>query len=80
MCQLDDERVKSGGKTETVGNTTFLGQIASFMDNLQLTYTEVFEVIPYRNMVMMQRDKLRTVTGEKVNKISGKELAKKRRK
>ena len=50
------------------------------MDNLQLTYTEVFEVIPYRNMVMMQRDKLRTVTGEKVNKISGKELAKKRRK
>lgn len=81
MCQLDEERVDAGSKSETVGNKTFFGQIASLMDALHLSYTDVFEVIPYRNLLMMQRDKLHAVYGgEKVKKISGKELANRRKK
>lgn len=80
MCQLDEERVDAGSKTEIVGNTTFFGQIAHLIDTLHLSYTEVFEVIPYRNLLMMQRDKLHTVSGQKVNRISGKELANRRKK
>lgn len=81
MCQLDEERVDAGSKTETVGNTTFLGQIASLADTLHLSYIEVFEVIPYRNLLMMQRDKLHAVYGgHKVKRISGKDLANRRKK
>lgn len=80
MCQLDEERVNAGSKTETVGNTTFFGQIAHFIDTLHLSYTEVFDVIPYRNLLMMQRDKLHEVSGgQKVKRISGKELANRRK-
>ena len=63
MCQLDEERVDAGSKTETVGNATFFGQIAHLIDTLHLSYTEVFEVIPYRNLLMMQRDKLLLAIG-----------------
>lgn len=81
MCQLDEERVDAGSNTETVGNTTFLGQIASLVDTLHLSYIEVFEVIPYRNLLMMQRDKLHAVYGgHKVKRISGKDLANRRKK
>lgn len=81
MCQLDEERVDAGNKTETVGNATFFGQIAHLVDTLHLSYTEVFEVIPYRNLLMMQRDKLHAIySGQKVKKISGKELANRRKK
>lgn len=81
MCQLDEERGDAGSKTETVGNTTFFGQIAHFIDTLHLTYVEVFEVIPYRNLLMMQRDKLHAVYGsQKVERISGKELVNRRKK
>ena len=80
MCRLDEERVDAGSKTETVGNTTFFGQIAHLIDTLHLGYTEVFEIIPYRNLLMMQRDKLHSVSGQKVNRISGKELANRRKK
>ena len=56
-------------------------QIAHLIDTLHLSYTEVFEIIPYRNLLMMQRDKLRAVYGgQKVNRISGKELANRRKK
>lgn len=80
MCQLDEERVDAGSNTETVGNTTFFGQIAHLIDTLKLSYMEVYEVIPYRNLLMMQRDKLHAVNGKKVQRISGKELAKRRKK
>ena len=40
------------------------------MENLHLTYREVVYEIPYRNLVLMQRDKLHTVTGIKVNKVA----------
>jgi len=62
-----------------VGNSTLLGQIATFMDGLHLSYTEVFEVIPYRNLLMMQKDKLHVAYGTVVRKGSGKEMAERRK-
>ncbi|MBP3245547.1 MAG: hypothetical protein J6M59_10670 [Bacteroidaceae bacterium] len=57
------------------------GQIATFMESLHLTYEDVFERIPYRNLVLMSRDKLHVVFGKKkeVRKVSGKEMAQRRR-
>lgn len=62
-----------------IGNDCLFGQIATFMENLHLSYTEVFEVIPYRNLCLMSKDKLRLCTGKKVNKVSGKEMMQRRR-
>lgn len=50
------------------------GQIASFMDSLHLSYKEVFELIPYRNLVMMQSDKQREATGDIIRRKSSDEL------
>ena len=50
------------------------------MDSLHLTYDEVVNKIPYRNLIIMQRDKQHEVFGDVVKKISGKELAKRRKK
>lgn len=50
-----------------------LGQIASFMENLHLSYDEVMYKIPYRNMVIMQKDKLHTVPGEIMEEVSEEE-------
>ena len=47
-----------------MGNETLLGQIATFMENLHLTYDEVLDKIPYRNMLMMARDKQHVAYGE----------------
>ena len=52
-----------------------LGQIASFMENLHLTYTEVVDVIPYRNLVIMQMDKLHVVYGDKIEEVSARSLS-----
>ena len=48
------------------------------MDSLHLSYKEVFELIPYRNLVMMQADKQREATGDIVRKISGSEMFERR--
>ena len=53
-----------------------MGQIASFMENLHLTYKEVLEIIPYRNLVIMQKDKLRTATGDVMHEVSDDEYFK----
>lgn len=47
-----------------------MGQIASFMENLHLTYKEVTEVIPYRNLLIMQKDKAHIATGEVLHEVS----------
>lgn len=52
-----------------------LGQIASFMDALHLNYKEVFEEIPYRNLLMMQKDKLHESFGDVIKKTSSSEIA-----
>ncbi len=36
------------------------------MENLHLSYDEVLDRIPYRNLVLMQKDKLHVVYGDKV--------------
>lgn len=43
-----------------------MGQIATFIDSLHLTYDEVVYKIPYRNLVIMQRDKMRAVYNSEV--------------
>lgn len=44
------------------------------MENLNLSYKEVINEIPYRNLIMMQRDKLREVTGDIIRNKSSEEL------
>lgn len=51
-----------------------LGQIASFMENLHLTYKEVLDVIPYRNLLIMQKDKLNPVNGKVLEEVSDEEF------
>lgn len=75
LCRLDDERSDNGGKTEVNGNCTAIGQIATFMETLHLTYKEVLE-IPYENLLLMQKDKLHAVYGTKIEHKSGKEILK----
>lgn len=62
-----------------IGNGCLLGQVATFMDSLHLTYREVVYEIPYRNLVIMGRDKLRPCYGKKVVATSGKSMAARRR-
>lgn len=49
------------------------GQVATFMEGLHLTYDEVLDKIPYRDLLMMQRDKVHIVYGTLVKRVSGKE-------
>ena len=56
-----------------------MGQIASFMENLNLTYTEVVEIIPYRNLVIMQKDKLRVAYGDVMQEVTDAEFFKNRK-
>lgn len=79
-CQLGEERKQAGSETEVAGNETLIGQIASFRENLGFSYDEIVYKIPYRNLLLMQRDKLHVVYGTKVNKVSGKDMASRRRK
>lgn len=47
-----------------IGNDTLLGQVATFMETLHLTYSQVLDEIPYRNLIIMSRDKLHVTSGE----------------
>lgn len=49
------------------------------MDSLHLSYEEVVYKIPYRNLVIMQKDKLHEVYGQVVNYISGREMSQRRK-
>ncbi len=62
-----------------IGNECMLGQIASFIETLALSYEEVVYKIPYRNLLIMQKDKLHPCTGTKVKRVSGKDMAARRR-
>jgi len=68
------ERSKNNSKTTIIGGDTMMGQISSFMDSLHLSYKDVFELIPYRNLVMMQSDKQREATGDIIRRKSSDEL------
>lgn len=68
------ERNKNRSKTTVIGNDIMHGQIATFMENLHLSYKEVFEIIPYRNLVLMQQNKLHEAYGDIIKKTSSREL------
>ncbi|WP_321437254.1 hypothetical protein [uncultured Bacteroides sp.] len=44
------------------------------MENLHLSYKEVFEEIPYQNLILMQKDKLHVVYGSVITESSSEEL------
>lgn len=50
-----------------------LGQVATLMDSLHLTCSEVLDGIPYRNLLLMQRDKAHVVYGAIVRKVSARD-------
>lgn len=50
------------------------------MENLHLSYKEVFEEIPYRNLCLMSKDKIHVCYGTKVTRVSGKEMMNRRKK
>ena len=62
-----------------IGNECMLGQIASFMEALGLTYDEVVHKIPYRNLLVMQKDKIHPCTGAIVSKTTGRDMDARRR-
>ena len=69
------ERNKNSSKASIIGNDIMHGQIATFMENLHLSYKEVFEIIPYRNLNLMQQNKLHEASGGIIeNKKSSTEL------
>ena len=52
-----------------------MGQIATFQETLHLTYDEVVNKIPYRNLMIMQKDKLKTlVNSEAMEEVSDDEF------
>lgn len=61
-----------------IGNECLLGQIASFMEALCLSYDEVVHKIPYRNLLVMQKDKIHPCYGTKITKTTGKDMAARR--
>ena len=73
---FSEERGGTDSKSEVAGNNCILGQIATFMENLHLSYNEVVDVIPYRNLVIMQKDKLHVVYGEVMKEMSDEEYFK----
>lgn len=53
-----------------------LGQIATFMEYLHLSYDEVVRKIPYRNLQLMMRDKQRVAYGTVIREVSEEEFIK----
>lgn len=49
------------------------------MDTLHLTYQQVLDGIPYRNLVIMQKDKLRVAYGDVTREVTDAEFFKNRK-
>lgn len=72
---FSEECSKSDSKAEVIGNDCLLGQIATFQESLHLSYHEVLDGIPYRNLIIMQKDKLRSLyNSEKMVEVSDDEF------
>lgn len=72
---FSEECSKADSKAEVIGNDCLLGQIATFQESLHLSYHEVLDEIPYRNLIIMQKDKLRTLyNSEKMVEMSDEEF------
>ncbi|WP_418409317.1 hypothetical protein [Alistipes sp.] len=66
--------------SETVGNNTITGIIATMMEQLNISYKEAFRGINYPTMLLMMADKVRTLVGDeqKIIRGSGAEMARRR--
>ena len=66
-----------------VGGNTIVGSVTLFMENLHLSYREVYEDLPYLLLLLMSADKPRAVYEDKekteVKKMSGKDLMRQKR-
>lgn len=51
-----------------------LGQVATFMESLGLSYEDVVYKIPYRNLLIMQKDILHSVTDDLIVERTGRDL------
>lgn len=75
MCRNRNGNSEDGGGS---GGETIVGRMAMYMEDLHLTFHDVYEVIPYPLLVVMSSDKPRRTSndGEKVNRItmSGREM------
>lgn len=60
------------------GNETMLGQVATFMESLGLSYEDVVYKIPYRNLLIMQKDILHSVSGDLIVERTGRDLLKRK--
>lgn len=81
MCQLGNGAGKSDSETKITGGDSIAGQIVSFMENLHLSYGEVFEELPYILLLVMSADKLRVVYDkeDEIEMVSGRELMEQKR-
>lgn len=50
-----------------------LGQVATFMERLHVSYREAVYEIPYRNLLIMQIDKLHEVVGDVIKETSARD-------
>ena len=76
--KIDKTRRKT--VSETVGNNTITGIIATMMDQLNISYNEALQGINYPTMLLMMTDKVRTLVGdeEKIVRGSGADMARRR--
>lgn len=65
---------------QIIGGDTLVGQIASFMSDLHLSYREVYEELPYLLLLLMMADKPRVDYGDGedvvVKNMSGRDMIK----
>lgn len=50
-----------------------LGQVATFMERLHVSYREAVYEIPYRNLLIMQIDKLHEVVGDVIKETNARD-------
>lgn len=58
---------------------TLLGQVATFMESLHLSYDEVVHRIPYRVMLLMLKDKQHVCYGDVWDEVSEEEYFRNRK-
>ena len=62
-----------------IGGETLLGQVATLIETLHLSYEDVFERIPYKTLLIMQKDRAQCVnTDEIVVRMTGRDFAARR--
>lgn len=76
------DKVKRNKLSQIVGNNTIVGVMAMIVEYLHLSYRDVYEGINYPTLLLMMTDKARSLGSdeEKVVKISGKDMAERRKK